>query len=114
MKRYCFVLLLIFFYACSSNNKNTEPQVQISPKTMSEIFTDIVKAERLSAKNVGSKEEREQIFSQYKKSIFSHYNITEKQYKETLKIYLSNPKLMEKFNKYLPDNSQNVLESFTE
>jgi len=98
--QYCFCLLLIClcFTACDiqSDFKNKGTRPSLSAEKMIDILADIHIAETVVKDNILKRDSfRFETIDNYYASIFTIHEVTEKEFKTSLKHYMANPQELE-------------------
>ncbi|MDO5760824.1 MAG: DUF4296 domain-containing protein, partial [Bacteroidota bacterium] len=86
---------------CNNSPTKEYSKPSIGEKTMINILLDMSKAERMTMQNVKDRKEKDSLMQAYKQSILQHYGVSSKDYENSLKTYLANPKQMQKLSKHI-------------
>lgn len=94
MSRTCFLIISIYFFACSPKAK--VPKDVLPPKVMHSVLWDMIRADEL-AQQLNSEDTSANRFSKnvpYYQTVLKVHKVTEKQFKQSLAFYEKHPDLM--------------------
>jgi site-specific DNA-adenine methylase len=89
------IIMVLCFVACNKG-KDKDIDIKIPEKTMALIIQDMAKADKMVNMSKEDSTKKDKMRRDYKQSILKHYNVSEKDYETSLRLYLNNRDKMDK------------------